>query len=517
MKLFSISILTFGLIMLSSSCEEKLDITNPNQLDAESFYKTETDAIASVNSIYSRTNDPGISRWMLFLGNTRSDLMTSLAANPLIANNFDQFISPDYNWGNFTIIWQALYVTIYRANQALDNIPAIEMDETLKARLIAEAKFLRGWSYYYLGLYWGNVPMLLKTSSPEDKPGNSTQAEVYAQVIKDLEEALVDLPRKSEYDDSDIGRATKGAAHAMLGKVQMMAGDYEAAADAFEWLVTGDGASDYDLVDNYRDNFLTATENNMESVWELQYEDNPAQTHGSDINNPDQLNYGSSIPPFNAPPDIGFRTTEFNRWVIWEFLEEETTSTSRDPRLDASFLYDSTDVRGPDFTIVYGQTWTQRYGSNVNARDGVFLRKFLNDAVQNNEDVSSPNNYRNIRYADVLLMYAECLNNIGRTSEAYQYVDRVRGRAGLPNLSVAYPEIGNDAGLFLEQLKHERITELAGESHRWGDLVRWGDLSSSLVSRDAGFANFENGKHELLPIPQNDIDLNPNIEQNPEW
>ena len=134
---------------------------------------------------------------------------------------------------------------------------------------------------------------------------------------------------------------------------------------------------------------------------------------------------------------------------------------------------------------------------------------------KNEEGYRSPNNYRYIRYADILLMYAECLNALGRTSEAYAHVDRVRQRVNLAPLSTAMPGLSQEA--FLEQIKHERLLELAAEGHRWNDLMRWGDIGPGLADQDPAFNNFEVGKHELLPIPQVDLDVNPNLKQNPNW
>jgi hypothetical protein len=125
----------------------------------------------------------------------------------------------------------------------------------------------------------------------------------------------------------------------------------------------------------------------------------------------------------------------------------------------------------------------------------------------------SGNNYRYVRYADVLLLYAEALNAQGQTAAAYPYVDMVRQRAGLAPLSTVKPGLSQND--FLTQLKHERITELTGEGHRWEDLARWGDLGANLAGRDPSFANFKKGRDEFMPIPQIDIDLNPNLKQNP--
>ncbi len=194
----------------------------------------------------------------------------------------------------------------------------------------------------------------------------------------------------------------------------------------------------------------------------------------------------------------------------------------RDPRIEASFLYDSTDIKGPDFTMVYGQSWTSRNYSNDNTdpigvatNKTVYLRKFLDDASINGEVFHSGNNYRYLRFADILLLYAEALNATGQTNLAYPLVDKVRQRAGLNALSIAMPSL-NQAD-FLTQLKHERITELSGEGHRWEDLSRWGDLSPALGARDAGFNNFIVGKNEFLPIPLFELDINPNLKQNPKY
>ncbi|MFT3903338.1 MAG: RagB/SusD family nutrient uptake outer membrane protein [Niabella sp.] len=393
----------------------------------------------------------------------------------------------------------------------------MDIDANLKVRLLGEAKFMRGFFYYYLATLWGNVPVLLKTSSPADYPTTTHQADVYAQAQQDFTDAAAVLPEK--YDDANVGKATKGAAYAMLGKCYLQQHQYSQAQQALQWLVEGDGKNVYDLVANYRDNFLESTENNKESVFEFQNAVNPADDHDDDTGGiPDKLNYGSSIPPFFAPRPIGFTDGQARRQCVWEFLTEKTTSGGRDPRVDATFIYDSTDVRGPEYSMVYGQSFASRNYANVTGdpvavatTHTVYFRKFLNDATGVGEVFHSGNNYRYLRYADVLLLYAEALNGMNQTAQAYPYVNRVRARAGLAPLPA-----GMSSAQFLEQLKHERLTELCGEGHRWEDLVRWGDLGAKLVSRDPSFASYQD-KYALLPIPQYDRDVNPKLEQNPGW
>lgn len=495
------------------SCEDELNIDNPNQPTVDVFWKTENDATLGVNAIYSTLHRGGISRWMPFYFIIRSDEGKSTSPATDIVNNMDQFLITDYNYGNAYAVWNDNYVGIFRANQVIANVPAIEMDETKKQRLLGEAKFLRALFYYHLVSLWGNIPMMLTPSVPQDRPATSTQEKVWTQIELDLTEAITGLPN-SYADPADLGRATKGSAHALLAKAYMQQQKYEQALTPLEWLVEGEGSAIYDLMPNYRDNFLVTSENNRESVFEWQFQLNPSENHDDDASptEPDRLNYGTSIAQFFGPPGVGWSDGEANRWLVYEFLKEDTEAGDRDPRLEASLLFDSTDVGGPATTMIYGQSFLARYGADYKR---VWFRKFQNDHWKDFEGYNSPNNWRYIRYADVLLMYAECLNATGRTNDAYAHVDRVRKRAGLRPLSDVSPGLNQQQ--FLDQIKHERITELAGEGHRWNDLARWGDLNPDLADRDPGFATFDVDKDELLPIPQQERDINPSLDQNENW
>ncbi|MGE5429401.1 MAG: RagB/SusD family nutrient uptake outer membrane protein [Methylococcaceae bacterium] len=508
MKKISIYI-TLIIGMIIASCENDLEIVNPNQPTIVVFWKNATDAEQGVNAIYSTLHRGAISRWQPMMGISLSDEGMSKSPWTDLANALDKFIIPNYNFDIVRDVWRDNYIGIFRANQVLAYVPAIEMDATLKNRYLGEAYFLRGFFYFNLATLWGNVPLMLTPSTPTDRPSTASQAAVWAQIEADLTQAIANLPEK--YTDSkDLGRATKGAANALLAKALMQQQKYQQALTPLQWLVTGPGATIYSLMPDYRDNFLVTTENNSESVFEWQFQENLTERTDDDVATP-QHNYGTSIAQFLAPRGIGWSDMQSNRWMIREFEREQTVSGERDPRLAATFIYDSTDVRGPEFTMVYGQNFAQRYGANSE----VWFRKFLNDHWKNEEGYRSPNNYRYIRYADVLLMYAECLNETGSTTAAYEFVDRVRERAGLAPLSQVKPGLSKED--FLSQIKTERLLELCGEGHRWNDLARWGDLGPELAFRDPAFANFVKGKNELLPIPQQDLDINPNLKQNPNW
>jgi hypothetical protein len=411
--------------------------------------------------------------------------------------------------------WGHHWRGVYRANQVITNVAGIDMDATLRDRYIGEAKFLRAWYYYNLTTIWGNIPLILEPSQPNDKPSQVSQAEVWAQIEKDLMEASAVLPES--YSGDDIGRATKGAAQGMLGRVYLQQGKNQETVDALAYLISGTGSGQYGLIPNYYDNFRHTTENNQESVFEIQFKMRPENT-GDDA---PTSNVGTSRAPFFAPPGHGFNDANMHRWVVHEFLKERTKTGERDPRLAVTALYDSTDERGPDFTMVYGSSFTSKdYDAGIFSR--VWYRKYLNDELRLNEFevFNGPKNFRSIRFADVLLMYAEALNNLGRTADAYPFVDRVRERAGLEKLSVVKP--GLSQAQFLQQLMHERVTELTGECVRWNDLARWGYFDDpakleELKRRDPEFENFQIPRNKYMPIPQSEIDINPNLTQNTGW
>ena len=508
-----------GLLAIQAAgCEKYLDmnIENPNRVDESNFWKTEADALQGINAVYGnfyRNGSPG-SRWTPFYFDIRSDDGYSTSPwnelRSVGALNITQY-SFEVNYDTWWHHWRG----IYRANQVLDKVPGITMSNNLKRQYLGEARFLRALYYYNLVTIWGNIPLVLAPSQPADKPAQVPQEQVWAQIEKDLNDAIADLPEA--YTGEEVGRATKGAAYALLGRAHLQQKEWAQAATALAWLITGPGQAFYDLVPNFADNFRHTTENNKESVFEIQFKMRP-ENSGEDG---PTSNVGTSRPPFFAPPGHGFNDANMRRWVVHEFLKETTATGARDPRLALTALYDSTDERGPNFTLVYGGTFTSKnYNADISSR--VWYRKYLDDYFRINEFevFNSPVNFRLIRFADVLLMYAEALNAQGQTTQAYAFVDRVRQRAGLRTLTQAMP--GMNQAQFQRQLEHERITELTGESLRWNDLARWGYFDdpnkiAELRARDPEFANFVVGKTRYMPIPQTEIDINPNLNQNPGW
>lgn len=497
----------------ASACDDNLELVNPNRQTTQNFWTTQESAMQGVTSIYSMFSKPGaMARWIYFDLDLRSD--EGYSGSPWIElQNSTKFIVINYDFVAYRSVWDDHYRAIYRANQVLKYVPTITMDEQLKARLLAEAKFLRAYFYFNLVSLWGNVPMVTQPNELSTLVPYSTTEQNWAQIEADLNDAIAVLP--ASYAGVDVGRPTKGAAYALLGKSLLQQKKYQEALDAFEYLVEGDGKSLYDLMPNYADNFSHTSEYNKESVFEISFSDKIAgpPTEGEDFAD---HTLGCNRAQFFAPRGIGWSDGQCRRWVADEFLLEQTTDGERDPRLAITCLFENTDEGGPTETMVYGQTFEQRFPGSKE----VWFHKYQNDYWRPYENYHSPINYRVIRFADVLLMYAEILNELNRTAEAYPYVDRVRERVGIAKLSDVKPGLSQDD--FLEQLKHERVVELAGESVRWNDLTRWEDLDSqegidNVAARDPDFGNFVLGRDKLLPIPQTERDININLAQNPKW
>jgi hypothetical protein len=507
-KILNISFVCSALLLLAASCSKtELDVKNPNTLTEDVFWKTESDAQKGLNAAYAMFYKPGLwSRWIYFRLDLTSD--EGFSNSPWIElADWTRFQYINYNfWEGNNITWRDTYKAVFRLNQILANVGEIPFaDPAVKERLIAEAKFLRGLHYYYAGLMWENVPLVLEPSKPDDLPLQSTLAEVWAQVEKDWKEAVPAL--SVSYGAADVGRPTKGAVQGYLARLYMQQRKWTEAKTALDYFFTGEGQGRYGLMANFKDNFTHLLENNTESVFEIQFSDVNKGGDGDGVNQ----TMSTNRPQFFAPRGIGWSDGQARYWVVNEFKKEATASGGIDERLRYTLFYPALEADFGD--KVYGRNW--EWGAQE-----AWYRKYSRDYFRNNEDYFAQNNFRMLRYADILLMYAEVLNELGQTGDAYEYVDLVRARVGMHPLATAYPAIGNDKDLFRNRLKVERVLELCGESVRWADLKRWGDLETQagvdlIKQRDPDFNNFQVGKHIRLPLPQIEVENNTNLTQNP--
>lgn len=495
--------------ILSSCKKDLLNVENPNTITEEQFWKTESDAEKGVNAAYAMFYKPGgWARWIYFRLDLTSD--EGFSKSPWIElADWTRFQYVNYNfWEGNANTWRDTYKAIFRCNQVLANVPEIPFtDNSKKELLLAQAKFLRALYYYYAALLWENIPLVLEPSLPDDLPQQRPLAEVWAQVEKDFTEALAVLP--VQWDDANVGRPTKGACNAFLARTYMQQHKWQEAKSALDYFFTGAGAGKYELIPNFQDNFTHTNENNKESVFEIQFSD---VNKGGDGDDPNQ-NMGHNRAQFFAPRGIGWSDGQARYWLVAEFKKEKTVTNEIDPRLRYTLFYPALEADFGD--KIYGRSWEWD-------ADEAWFRKYQRDYFRTNEDYFAQNNVRLVRFADVLLMYAEILNELDQTATAAGYVDMVRARANMAPLATAHPAVLASKDAFRERLKAERVLELCGESVRWADLKRWGDLDTEaklavVAQRDPDFNNFIVGKHIRLPIPQTEVLNNPNLNQNEKY
>jgi tetratricopeptide (TPR) repeat protein len=385
--------------------------------------------------------------------------------------------------------WSALYEGIKRANVVLEKVPGIDMDVDLRNRYLAEASFLRGLYYFDLVRAFGGVPKIT-TTTPETKVARSTDNEIYELVISDLEFAAQHLPEKSFYGPEDAGRATRGAAKALLARVYLFLGNFEEVESyALEVIIS----DEYDLEPVFADANGVYGEHGVESVFEI----GAMEVEGAGGNQ------YANTQGVRGSPNRGWG---FNR----PSLDLRNSFEPGDPRLDATIIDLGETLDG---ILIIGDGTTP---------DEVLDNGTVVEVECYNQKVWYPgastitqwgHNRRLIRYADVLLMAAEALNENDNPDDALLYLNEVRARAREGNTSILPDITVTDKSELRNIILEERRHELALEGHRFWDLVRTGRASTVL-----GPMGFETGKHELFPIPQNEIDISQgSLQQNPNW
>lgn len=512
--------ITFLLLIFVLGCDDRLEVKDPNrQTTADSpFWINETQALAGCDAIYnSLIIDGGYQRMTPALTDGRGDDM--IADSPWLDLELVADFTIYTNSGPISWVWGAYYQMIWRANQVLDNVPAITMNDELKKRILGQAYFLRGLAYFNLANYYKIVPVVTTSAKgPEDYyPATATEEELWARIYADFEAAKDLLPVSyatvSGLDANQIGRATKGAATGFLGKAYLYRGEWTKAKAEFDEFFTGSLQDVYALADEYKHNFDMAHENNVESLFEVQFA-TPNEVGGSVVNWGGEPNANwrqvSAQAVTYAMEGKGFSDFLPTRWIYDEYKLEKTVDDKTDPRLLATIAsYEPDD----NSTLAYGQPWPH-------AEDRIFPRKYTNDGLGAAFEEAPPVsgiNYRVLRYADILLMYAEVLNELDQTDAAYAYIQLVRDRANLPDLAVAKPGMTQEE--MRDQLAHERALEFACESQRINDIIRWGwlydaDKLAELRSHDTEFNTWTPG-NEYLPIPQGELDVNKNLVPNP--
>ncbi len=529
-KIYRIGLLSM-VLMTMVGCQDYLTAPEPGKTQLDDYFTSAEAATANVTACYAplmwEYDGTYYSEW--FIGDIVSDdaLKGGQNTNDMgAAYDMENWKTISTN-GLLLDFYRGNYIGVARCNLSLQYIPEMATDTVftpeLKNRLLGEAHYLRGYYYFRLVRVFGGVPLTTKVidSADEWEQPRASVESIFNQIIADFTAADSLLCKRSELTDDQVGRATQGAAQAMLMKTNLyLASPYwneqvsgDAAtyyAEAVKWGKALIESEEYELCPVYADNFTLAGENGVESVFEVQYMEVPWGDYGEG----NGFTAGSFTPIL-----IRSRSSQigggwgFNHptWNLYNEFE------ATDGRRDVAIL-------NPDPALMENKNEETYLGSpllnNKYALYGEYPGSYSLHASR------GPLNNKHIRYADVLLMYAEACLGAGDEGMATTYLNKVRERAGL----ATYPGYGfavngqTIASPTLEQaLRHERRMELAMEGHRWFDLVRWSDTKAHMEAYQATesdeakaqMAVFQAGKHEIFPIPAEERQLNPALTQNP--
>ncbi|MEO2128979.1 MAG: RagB/SusD family nutrient uptake outer membrane protein [Christiangramia sp.] len=489
-------ITVLGFLTLAGCSEDFLEVPPKGSSLESNYYKNEAEAYAGLVATYDvmRKFSGGFENMVTFF-NAGSDDHVAGGGNATDGVGIQSF-------SNFTIdpntipqsYWSDFYQGIFRANFLLTKLPDVPMDESSITRFTAETKALRGLYYFQLVKMFRNVPLItrpLETAEFNEVP-QADPSEVYAQIEQDLNEAIASLPETVSGDQT--GRFTKGAAQALLGKVYLYQGKNDQAANILKEVNGTPGGTSqygYKLLDDYADLWDPSNKFNSESILEVAHTAASSSGWGNWGSGSDE---GNTINIMVGPRSYTKITDDApdlpSGWSFNPVLPDLYDELDGDPRFDATVL----DLKAlvaegaADYVPGYQDT-------------GYFLNKFVPTRADVTTGTGEPVlNYRQntyvIRLADTYLMEAEALGGTGARAQAL--LDAVRARVGLSSVPVS-----------LAAIAAERRLELAGEGHRFFDLVRTGKAAAALASR-----GFQAGKNEILPIPYRELQ-NTMIVQNP--
>lgn len=532
-----IILILLSVCLLSSCSDSFLDRNSLVGLSEGDYWKSQEDAIQGINPLY-HANREFVNSIVIY---GMMDDFTDIAYQSW-ATGLTTGVNPT-NAGIYSTSWGIFYKGIYRANTALKYIPDISgMDAKIKNRCLGEAKFFRGYFYFKLWDYFGGVPIYdYPMNIDEGYKARDTEDDVYKFIVQDMTDAISLLPES--YGLSDKGRATKWAALAMRGKAHLWAKQYDKAAADFKEIME---KSDRKLLGDYHTLFRVAGNNNSEVIFDVQYVAESGHGIATDLNygNQSGITKGSQRTrptpelvnayemmdgtpfDFNNFKNANGETFNPNRVADWhDEASVRKLFENRDPRLHAGIIVPWSEFVGKTGAPLLYRFPVDKVTPNtfvpVWENGSYSWRKFVETGSTYTLASNMPQNFPLIRLADVMLMYAEAQNEAlaAPDQSVYDAVNDVRDRVGMPDLPS-----GLNKEQMRERIRHERMVELCGEGQRYSDIRRW-RIGKDVVDgvwmkeftgvniRQRGFPDH----YYLWPIPQAEMDLNPNLTQNPGW
>jgi len=495
------------LFLGSIGCTKDLDKTNPSYAGFDNYFKNSAELQGGTNAIYSTFHASTlIGREWFFVHDLRSDDVSSGGGQLEVPRG--QILNGATTADNAVMssVWQGLYIVIHRSNTVIGSAPNVTDNDAVRDQCVAQAKFFRAWAYFELVTLWGPVPLYTQVVSQANQfQPRAAETAVYDQIIKDLTDAAGTL--NATYSAADQGKITSGAANAMLGRVYMQKGDYAAAKTALLKVVN---SNLYRLVDNYNDNFLEETEFNAESIWEAVFVDKGDNAFDWGGTGDGAGNSQSTIRNQEYSP-VAWRNLIPSNKFLNEFENTATGAAKTDPRYKWT-VYETGDLFNNDADVLTDAMQNGNSSTVNGVNKKISWRKFMLIYKQSLSTASyhpGGNNQRIIRYADVLLMLAECANETGDLGGAVAYLNQVRDRASvaMPHYPTAqFPVSSKDQ--VTRAIMHERTVELGDEEVRNRDILRWRKMGYFATDP---ISYFRKNRDELLPIPQAEIDNNPSL------
>lgn len=464
-----------GILALSAaSCSDFIDIESPTVVRQDSYFKSVGDFTAAVNGAYSGlrsyygsfyevaeipSDNSQINGYTLTTG--PMDQLTWISSNAAIQTR-----------------WSSSYSVIARCNIIEARIQDFEMDNALKEQYLGEIRFIRALIYFNLVQFFGEVPLVTEEITSENEAYSykrSPVSDVYTQIISDLQAAADLLPES--YNDANAGRVEKGAALSLLGKVYVTGKQFDSAVPVLREVVASDR---YRLLEKYADVFDVNNKNNEEIIFSIQYLGGTGFGEGS--------NFSTLFAPFGSGSEV---------------TSGGQPGSANSGTLDLYNAFEAGDLRKSVAIALWPSSDSLYY-----------TRKYLDKPIASNE---GKNDWPVIRYPDVLLLLSEALNETGNTGEALEFINQVRGRAGLAALT------GTDQALLRGAILKERRVELCFEGHRWFDLLRSGTMVETMRAYKEKYLTYggylvENyevtDNKALFPVPFRELSLNPELGQN---
>jgi starch-binding outer membrane protein, SusD/RagB family len=508
-RLLLISALSLGLAV--SCSDDELNKVNPNGVTFDTYFNNESELTAGVNGIYAVVQSNSlVSREWFFTHDLRGDEMASGGGQLETPRN--QLLIGVHDPGNSLTnsIWTGWYRVIHRANVVLEKGAKVAgVSQASRDRLLGEARFMRAWAYYELATFFGGVPLYKEFAKSVDGAlPRSPQKDVYDFAIADLKAAEAGLA--ASYTGANLGRATKSAAQLLMARIYLQQNDYTNARTELKKIID---SNLYRLVDNYTDLTNEEGEFNAESIFEIVYvPSGGAYNWGGDGDGTAVQEETVRSQEYAA---IAWRNVIPSNKILNSYETVAKGDAKDDPRYAFSYWSEG-DMFNNGATLLT-PTMVQGNASVVNGKTlKVSWRKYSLMYKSNAANQQSGINMRIMRYADVLLLMAECENELGNSAAAVTLMNQVRARKSVampPYPTKNYPTATKDQ--VFDAVVHERMVELAAEQVRNFDIVRW---RKNKKQKSEPLTYFQANKHELLPIPLQEIDNSPAIDikdQNP--